>query len=138
MAEADDDPGGEGTRVDPHLALLQIDPADLPAQHAEAAADPPDRVDDVARGDGGPRDLGEHGLEDEVVLVRDDHGLLGPQPGALQFLREALPAGDPGETAAEDGDFEIETGGDDGGGGGGHGKARSRPINPAFPSRRVN
>ncbi len=65
----------------------------------------------MARGDRGPRDLGEHGLEDEVVLVRDDDGLRGIPAGAPQILREAFAAGDAGETAAEDGDFEIEAGG---------------------------
>lgn len=111
MLESDHDPGREGTGVDLHLALFQVDRADPATHDTKPPAESANRIDDMARGYRGPGDLGEHGLENEVILIRYDDGVSGIPPRAFQFPGEALPTGDSGEAASEDDDFEIDAGG---------------------------
>src|SRR5690606_6310152 len=106
-----DHPGRERARIDVHLLLLRIDMAHAPPQDPDAAAKPADRIDDVARGYGGARHLGQHGLEDEVVLVGDQDGLAGILARTLQLPADALATGHPGEAPAENGHFQFESGG---------------------------
>lgn len=64
---------------------------------------------DMTGCDRGTGDFCEHGLEDHVVLLRNNDRLFGQTSGAFQGLCDALAAIDARKSSAEDRDFEFHT-----------------------------
>jgi len=88
-----------------HAPARQVDPLDRAGVEVRARAQPPDRRDGVQEADA-PRDhLGQHGLEDHVVVAVHERELDGPAPQlGRQPLLEGQGRVDPAEAAAEDQD----------------------------------
>ena len=87
--------GGDGPPLEVdrlHLADVQLGSWDELADGADQVGEP----------DGAGDDLGQHGLEDEVVLLADEHDLEVALPG--QQLLQAARGEDAAESAAQDDD----------------------------------
>ena len=87
--------GGDG-------ALLQIDRLDLAHVDLGRGQEAPQGADQIHQADGSGDHLGEHRLEDEVVVLGDEDDLVVVE--AAQLLLELSRNEDPAEAAAEDHD----------------------------------
>ena len=109
MIVFDDHSGGEIPGIDVDFFPDEIDLQDFPAQNPQSPTESTDRINDMAWCDRGTSDFCEHGLEDHVVLLRNNDRLFGQTSGLFQGLCDALAAIDARKSSAEDRDFEFHT-----------------------------
>ena len=81
VLELNNDSGREIAGVDANFLFLKIHMFHAAAVYCNAATEAPDRIDHVARSEGGSCHLGQHGLKNHVVLFRDDSSFIRRDSG---------------------------------------------------------
>ena len=99
LAKLDFDGAGEIACIEKELSLGPNDPFDFAFVNFRVPAEQPERIHNVARGNGAARHLRQHRLEDHVVFRRDESD--SQTRIAREFLLQRLCAIDSSESAAQ-------------------------------------